>query len=153
MGPGHKPPPPLVAAARARIKAVDPLSDRPFDRGVVADLEMKTIHLLLAAPVATPEVMIITHAHRHGDGLAGIPRWAENSTTCSRWPSQQFKKAASRYLLPQAPNGRKLLVEPMHGLHQFQIQLIPVSAVTVNPALATALRSRLMLRRWFALKL
>ena len=69
---GHKTTAAFVAATGPRIEAHEPLLQSPLDGGVVTDLEMKTVNLLVASPVAPPEMSRILHAERHGYGVKGV---------------------------------------------------------------------------------
>ena len=127
VGPGHKAAATLVTAPSSGVKAVDPLLQGPFDRRVVADLEVEAVDLLLAAPVATPQLVAVLHTHRHRHRIAGVTAMGgEQHHLIPVQISQGFKKSFFQVLAaPRPPAGAVLLIKAVHSLQQRQIQLLP----------------------------
>ena len=62
----------LVVRARARIEARHAVVDGPFDRAVVAGVEVQGVHPLKGTPVATHYESTLLQEKRHGHRLLGL---------------------------------------------------------------------------------
>ena len=60
----------FVAATGSGVEGADIVGDRPLDGGVVASVEVETVDLLKAAPVAAIELIALGDAKRHAQGMA-----------------------------------------------------------------------------------
>ncbi len=62
----------FVATACTRVKLLDALVDGPFDRGVVAGIEVEAVNILNAAPIAPIKAIAFGQAEGKTNGLIGI---------------------------------------------------------------------------------
>ena len=115
--PGVEAPTPLVATAGTGVEGVHTVRQRPGDGGIVAGFKMQAVHLLVAAPVATPQLLPAAQAQAHGHRFEGVaPVGTEQHEVGSQPLRRQFEEGLAQVLAaPGAPAGAVGAVEVVHA--------------------------------------